>query len=41
MDVNYKCEWDDVRGLIENDQAFQAITLESERIRIFKVMHHL
>lgn len=38
MDVDYKSEWDDVRGNIENHQAFQAITLESERLRIFKVM---
>lgn len=38
MDVDYKSDWDDVRGQIENHQAFQAITLESERLRIFKVM---
>lgn len=38
MDVDYKSNWDDVRGQIENHQAFQAITLESERLRIFKVM---
>ncbi|XP_001950893.1 pre-mRNA-processing factor 40 homolog B isoform X1 [Acyrthosiphon pisum] len=36
MDVDYKSDWDDVRGQIENHQAFQAITLESERLRIFK-----
>uniref|UniRef100_A0A2H8TYT3 Pre-mRNA-processing factor 40 B n=1 Tax=Melanaphis sacchari TaxID=742174 RepID=A0A2H8TYT3_9HEMI len=36
MDVDYKSNWDDVRGQIENHQAFQAITLESERLRIFK-----
>lgn len=38
IDVDYKSNWDDVRGQIENHQAFQAITLESERLRIFKVM---
>jgi len=37
MDVDYKSNWDDVCGHIENHQAFQAITLESERLRIFKV----
>lgn len=41
MDVDYKSNWDDVRGQIENHQAFQAITLESERLRIFKVMSTL
>lgn len=38
IDVDYKSNWDDVRGQIENHQAFQAITLESERLRIFKVI---
>lgn len=37
IDVDYKSNWDDVRGQIENHQAFQAITLESERLRIFTV----
>ncbi|VVC43795.1 Hypothetical protein CINCED_3A020008 [Cinara cedri] len=36
IDVDYKSNWDTVRGQIENQQAFQAITLESERLRIFK-----
>lgn len=37
--MDYKSNWDNVRGQIENQQAFQAITLESERLRIFKVMY--
>jgi len=41
MDVDYKSDWYDVRGQIENHQAFLAITLESERLRIFKVMSTL
>ncbi|XP_050432736.1 pre-mRNA-processing factor 40 homolog B [Adelges cooleyi] len=36
MDVDYKSDWDELRPKIENDQAFQAINLESERLRIFK-----
>lgn len=38
MDVDYKSDWDELRSQIENHQAFQAITLESERLRIFKVI---
>lgn len=36
-EIDYRVEWLDIRGQLENDEAFKAITLESERIRIFKV----
>lgn len=36
-EIDYRVEWLDVRAQLENDDSFKAITLESERIRIFKV----
>jgi pre-mRNA-processing factor 40 len=35
--VDYTSNWDDVRAKLEGEPAFEAITLESERVRIFKV----
>jgi hypothetical protein len=37
IDVDFEMTWDSVRPKLEGDPAFEAITLESERIRIFKV----
>ncbi|XP_059477896.1 pre-mRNA-processing factor 40 homolog A [Neocloeon triangulifer] len=34
--VNIDTSWDEIRPLIENDPMFDSVTLESERIRIFK-----
>ncbi|KAL0274675.1 UNVERIFIED_CONTAM: hypothetical protein PYX00_002747 [Menopon gallinae] len=39
-EIDYKTEWTDIRGQLENEEAFTAITLESERIRIFKDYQH-
>ncbi|XP_066595875.1 pre-mRNA-processing factor 40 homolog A [Prorops nasuta] len=40
LDVDYQMSWDDVRGKIEEEADFKAITLESERVRIFKEYQH-
>ncbi|KAK0175703.1 hypothetical protein PV327_009432 [Microctonus hyperodae] len=38
--VDYQMNWDDVRAKIEESPEFNAITLESERIRIYKEYQH-
>ncbi|KAL1461788.1 hypothetical protein WDU94_013659 [Cyamophila willieti] len=35
-DIDYKTEWNIVREKIENEDAFKAIVVESERVRIFQ-----
>ncbi|XP_032682663.1 pre-mRNA-processing factor 40 homolog A isoform X1 [Odontomachus brunneus] len=40
LNVDYQMTWDEVRAKIEEEQDFKAITLESERIRIFKEYQH-
>lgn len=40
IDVDYQANWDDVKLKIENENDYQAIKLESERIRIFKEYQH-
>lgn len=40
LDVDYQMSWDDVRLKIEGESDFKAITLESERVRIFKEYQH-
>jgi pre-mRNA-processing factor 40 len=35
--ITSESSWDDIRTLVESDPAFESVTLESERIRIFKV----
>ena len=37
-DVNENSVWEDVRESLQEDPSFAAITVESERIRIFKVI---
>lgn len=37
LNIDYKLEWGEVREKLAEASAFQAITLESERIRLFKV----
>ncbi|XP_063235647.1 pre-mRNA-processing factor 40 homolog A isoform X2 [Bacillus rossius redtenbacheri] len=39
-DVDYSSSWEDIRSKIEGEPAFEAITLESERVRIFKEFQH-
>nr|CAD7404150.1 unnamed protein product [Timema cristinae] len=39
-DIDYNSNWDDTRTKIEGESAFEAITLESERVRIFKEYQH-
>lgn len=41
ISVDYTSNWDDVRSKLEGQSAFEAITLESERVRIFKVLGNL
>ena len=36
--VDTSTVWDDVRDSIKDDPSFQSITVEAERIRIFKVI---
>ena len=36
VEIDETSKWDEVKDKLEKDQAFQAITLESERIRLFK-----
>lgn len=38
VNVDYTSNWDDIRAKLEGESAFEAITLESERVRIFKVV---
>ncbi|RLU23079.1 hypothetical protein DMN91_005357 [Ooceraea biroi] len=40
LNVDYQMTWEDVRTKIEEEPDFKAITLESERIRIFKEYQH-
>ncbi|XP_012268534.2 pre-mRNA-processing factor 40 homolog A [Athalia rosae] len=40
LDVDYQMSWEDVRVKIEGESDFKAITLESERVRIFKEYQH-
>jgi len=37
LNVDYKLEWEEVREKILEEAAFKAITLESERVRLYKV----
>lgn len=41
VSVDYTSNWDDVRAKLEGETAFEAITLESERVRIFKVLENM
>ncbi|XP_020294211.1 pre-mRNA-processing factor 40 homolog A isoform X1 [Pseudomyrmex gracilis] len=40
LNVDYEMTWEDVRPKIEEEPDFKAITLESERARIFKEYQH-
>ncbi|XP_012278359.1 pre-mRNA-processing factor 40 homolog A [Orussus abietinus] len=40
IDVDYQMSWEEIRAKIEEEQDFKAITLESERVRIFKEYQH-
>ncbi|KAI4500072.1 hypothetical protein M0802_004942 [Mischocyttarus mexicanus] len=40
ISVDYQMTWEDVRNKLEEEPDFKAITLESERIRIFKDYQH-
>ncbi|XP_015597568.1 pre-mRNA-processing factor 40 homolog A isoform X2 [Cephus cinctus] len=40
LDVDYQMNWEDARAKIEEEPDFKAITLESERVRIFKEYQH-
>lgn len=40
FNVDYTSNWEDVRAKLEGEPAFEAITLESERVRIFKEYQH-
>lgn len=40
IEVDYQITWDDVRSKIEEEPDFQAIKLESERVRIFREYQH-
>lgn len=37
LNIDSKLEWEEAREKILEESAFKAITLESERIRLFKV----
>ncbi|KAJ1528898.1 hypothetical protein ONE63_007267 [Megalurothrips usitatus] len=39
-DVTYDTPWEEARVKLEGDKSFEAITLESERIRIYKEFQH-
>ncbi|XP_046388008.1 pre-mRNA-processing factor 40 homolog B [Ischnura elegans] len=39
-DVDYQTPWELVRMKLENEPAFECITLESERVRLFKEYQH-
>jgi len=38
-DLDYNVPWEEARPRLEGDKAFEAITLESERARIYKVSY--
>lgn len=40
LNVDYQTNWDDIRDKIEDEADFKAVTVESERIRIFKEYQH-
>ncbi|KAK2586266.1 hypothetical protein KPH14_001522 [Odynerus spinipes] len=40
VNVDYQVSWEDIRSKIEEEPDFKAITLESERVRIFKDYQH-
>ncbi|KAF7997587.1 hypothetical protein HCN44_006158 [Aphidius gifuensis] len=40
IDVDYQANWDDVKLKIENENDYQAIKSESDRIKIFKEYQH-
>lgn len=40
LEINLQISWEDIRGKIEEEPDFKAITLESERMRIFKEYQH-
>ncbi|XP_034936697.1 pre-mRNA-processing factor 40 homolog A isoform X2 [Chelonus insularis] len=40
FDVDYQVTWEDIRPKIEESADFKAITVESERLRIFKEYQH-
>lgn len=37
LNIDHKLEWEEVREKIQEENAFKAITVESERVRLFKV----
>ncbi|KAK3925785.1 Pre-mRNA-processing factor 40-like protein A [Frankliniella fusca] len=39
-EISYDTPWDEARLKLEGDKAFEAITLESERVRIYKEFQH-
>ncbi|XP_026293909.1 pre-mRNA-processing factor 40 homolog A isoform X2 [Frankliniella occidentalis] len=39
-DITYDTPWEEARLKLEGDKAFEAITLESERVRIYKEFQH-
>ncbi|XP_075223111.1 pre-mRNA processing factor 40 isoform X2 [Lycorma delicatula] len=39
-DVDYSSNWDDVRDKLQSEDAFRSVSLESERVRIFKEYQH-
>ncbi|XP_065211414.1 pre-mRNA-processing factor 40 homolog B isoform X2 [Planococcus citri] len=41
LNVNHKQEWEEVREKLQEESAFKAITLESERIRLYKEYQHM
>uniref|UniRef100_A0A1B6EA38 Pre-mRNA-processing factor 40 homolog B n=1 Tax=Clastoptera arizonana TaxID=38151 RepID=A0A1B6EA38_9HEMI len=40
VDADYRSEWDEIREKIQDHEAFRVLSLESERIRIFKEFQH-
>ena len=40
-EIDHQTVWEECRSKLEGDQSFDAITLESERVRIFKVRSSL
>lgn len=40
LEINLQVTWEDVRSKIEEEPDFKAVTLESERVRIFKEYQH-
>ncbi|CAF4648891.1 unnamed protein product, partial [Rotaria magnacalcarata] len=37
--LNEQSKWDDVKGQIENDNDFTALSSESDRVRLFEEFH--